>query len=84
MLTPPTFGSPCRLSAGKSVGVRSRVELFEEIRRDRRLEELSIRELAERHGVHCRTVRRALASAVPPMRRSYPQRSRPCHRSIRG
>ena len=41
--------------------MRSRVELFEQIRRDRRLEELSIRELAERHGVHRRTVRQALA-----------------------
>ena len=41
--------------------MRSRVELFEQIRRDRRLEQLSIRELAERHGVHRRTVRQALA-----------------------
>ena len=47
----------------------SRVELFEAIRRDARLEELSIRALAERHGVHRRTVRRALASAAPPARR---------------
>lgn len=46
-----------------------RVELFEAIRRDRRLEELSIRALAERHGVHRRTVRQALASAVPPTRK---------------
>lgn len=36
---------------------RSRVELFEQIRRDRRVEELSIRELAERYRVHRRTVR---------------------------
>ncbi len=56
---------------------RSRVELFEQIRRDRRLEGLSIRELAERHGVHRRTVRQALASAVPPPRKAYPGRPRP-------
>jgi transposase len=56
---------------------RSRVELFEQIRRDRRLAGLSIRELAERHNVHRRTVRQALASAVPPPRRAYPRRPRP-------
>lgn len=57
--------------------MRSRVELFEQIRRDRRLEELSIRELAERHAVHRRTVRQALAAAVPPPRKAYRSRSRP-------
>jgi transposase len=56
---------------------RSRVELFEQIRRDRRVEELSIRELADRHRVHRRTVRQALASAVPPARKAYPHRARP-------
>jgi transposase len=56
---------------------RSRVELFEQIRKDRRVEGASIRELAERHGVHRRTVRQALVSAVPPPRRPYPQRPRP-------
>lgn len=56
---------------------RSRVELFERIRRDRRLEGLSIRELAERHRVHRRTVRQALASALPPPRKRYPRRPRP-------
>ncbi|MEB3065752.1 IS21 family transposase [[Mycobacterium] zoologicum] len=56
---------------------RSRVELFEKIRRDRRVEELSIRELSERHRVHRRTVRQALASAVPPPRKAYARRSRP-------
>ncbi|WP_248579443.1 IS21 family transposase [Nocardioides sp. InS609-2] len=55
----------------------SRVELFEQIRRDRRLEEMSIRELADRHGVHRRTVRQALASSVPPPRQTYPARARP-------
>ncbi|HVQ51104.1 MAG TPA: IS21 family transposase [Mycobacterium sp.] len=56
---------------------RSKVELFEQIRRDRRVEGLSIRELAERHRVHRRTVRQALASAVPPPRKTYPRRPRP-------
>ena len=55
----------------------SRVELFEEIRRDRRIEALSIRELAERHKVHRRAVRQALASPVPPPRKEYVARSRP-------
>jgi transposase len=53
------------------------VELFEQIRRDRRREQLSIRELAERHGVHRRAVRQALASALPPPRKGYPPRRRP-------
>lgn len=47
----------------------TRVELFEAIRRDARREELSIRQLAARHGVHRRTVRAALASPVPPPRK---------------
>ncbi|MDN5804360.1 MAG: IS21 family transposase [Microlunatus sp.] len=49
---------------------RSRVEQFEGIRRDRRDEQLSIRELARRHGVHRRSVRAALADATPPPRKS--------------
>lgn len=55
----------------------SRVELFEQIRRDRRDEELSIRELADKHRVHRRTVRQALANALPPPRKEYPLRARP-------
>lgn len=55
----------------------SRVELFEQIRRDRRLEGMSIRELAVKHAVHRRTVRQALANAVPPPRQPYPARARP-------
>ena len=55
----------------------SRVELFEAIRRDRRTEALSIRELAERHRVHRRAVRQALASALPPPRKEYLARYRP-------
>lgn len=46
----------------------SRVELFEKIRRDRR-QGASIRELAEKHGVHWRTVRQAIANAVLPVRK---------------
>lgn len=56
---------------------RSRVELFEQVRRDRRVDGFSIRELADRHGVHRRTVRQALAGAIPPPRKAYPRRSRP-------
>ena len=44
-------------------------ELFEAIRRNARLEQLSIRTLAERHGVHRRTVRQALSAAAPPARK---------------
>jgi transposase len=47
----------------------SRVELFEQIRRDRDREWLSIRELARRYGVHRRAVRQALASPLPAARR---------------
>jgi transposase len=45
------------------------VEQFEEIRRDRAREGLSIRALAARHGVHRRAVRQALASPLPPLKR---------------
>lgn len=54
----------------------SRVEIFERIRRDHEQEELSIRALADRHQVHRRTVRQALASATPPPRK-VPERDRP-------
>jgi transposase len=48
----------------------SRVELFERIRKDNREDGLSIRALAARYRVHRRTVRQALASAVPPDRKA--------------
>ncbi|MET8927304.1 IS21 family transposase [Streptomyces sp. NPDC004623] len=47
-----------------------RVELFERIRRDRRLEDASVRSLARRYGVHRRVVRQALDSALPPQRKA--------------
>jgi len=47
----------------------TRMEQFERIRRDHRLEGLSIRELARKHKVHRRAVRQALASAAPPPRK---------------
>jgi transposase len=47
----------------------SRMELFEQIRLERDREGLSIRALAERHGVHRRAVRAALVSAQPPGRK---------------
>jgi transposase len=52
------------------------VEQFAEIRRDHRVEGLSIRGLADKHGVHRRTVRQALKSSIPPARKT-PQRISP-------
>jgi transposase len=54
--------------------MRSRVELFESIRRDARLEGMGVRALAKKHRVHRRTVRQALASAVPPERKRAERR----------
>ncbi len=54
----------------------SRVELYERIRKDSRDEGLSVRALAERHHVHRRSVREALASATPPVRKT-PERDAP-------
>lgn len=48
-----------------------RAELFARIRRDKRLDPtVSQRALAQRYGVHRRTVRQALESAVPPLRKA--------------
>jgi transposase len=55
----------------------SRMEQFEQIRRDRDREGLSIRALAVRYGVHRRAVRQALASPVPPAKRAAVGRPTP-------
>jgi transposase len=52
------------------------VELYERIRRDRRDEEASVRELARRYRVHRRTVHEALGSAEPRPRKT-PERESP-------
>lgn len=52
-----------------------RVELFAEIRRDARVDGLSIRALAGKYRVSRNTVRQALASAVPPPRKTPVRRS---------
>lgn len=46
-----------------------RVEKFAQIRRDARVDGLSIRELARRHGVGRETVRQALRQAEPPSKK---------------
>lgn len=56
--------------------MRNRVELFADIRRDARVEELGIRALARKYGVGRGTVRQALASAAPPERKT-PVRTAP-------
>ncbi len=53
--------------------MRSKVEQFAAIRRDRRVDGLSIRALADKHRVHRRTVRQALESAIPPPRQPAPR-----------
>jgi transposase len=58
-------------------GLGSRMETFEQIRRDRDREGLSIRALSARHGVHRRAVRLALASLLPPPKRSPSSRPAP-------
>ncbi|CUU59763.1 TniQ protein [Parafrankia irregularis] len=49
-------------------------ELFAAIRHDAQNRRLSMRALAERHGVHRRTVRQALDSPTPPPRKKLPPR----------
>ena len=56
--------------------VRSKLEQFAAIRRDRRIEGSSIRALADKHHVHRRAVRQALEPTIPPARKT-PQRIAP-------
>ena len=53
-----------------AAGMGSTMELFEQIRKDRDREGLSIRVLAARQGVHRRAARQVLASPVPPAKRA--------------
>ena len=55
---------------------RSKVELFEEIRREYQHGVGTIRAVAEKLGVHRRMVLQALAAALPPERRK-PVRAEP-------
>jgi transposase len=55
---------------------RSKVQLYEQIRRSHEREQLSVRALARRFGVHRRDVRQALGSSVPPVRK-VPERPAP-------
>jgi transposase len=56
---------------------RSKVSVYEQIRKVREREGVSIRELARRFGVHRRDVRQALESAVPPPRKLASRRPAP-------
>ncbi|MEV4418078.1 IS21 family transposase [Catellatospora sp. NPDC049609] len=56
------------------MAAKSKVELFAAIRRDARMENLSIRALADKYGVHRRTVRQALESPWPAPRKQLPPR----------
>ena len=61
----------------------TRVELFAAIRCGSQRDGLSIRAVARKYDVHRRTVRQALASAVPPLRR-VPVRAAPVLERVRG
>ena len=51
----------------------SRVELYAAIRFDSQRNQMSIRALADKYGVHRRTVREAIGSPIPPPRRTSPR-----------
>jgi transposase len=53
----------------------SRVELYAAIRFDWQRNQMSIRALADKYGVHRRTVREAVESPIPPPRKNPPRRT---------
>jgi hypothetical protein len=61
---------------------RRKVELFEQIRREYRFGVGTIRGVAKQFGVHRRIVRQALASALPPERKT-PTRTEPKLESVK-
>ncbi len=61
---------------GRRTRQADKPRLFAAIRRDARDNGLTIRALADRHGVHRRTVRQALASPWPASRKSPERRSK--------
>ncbi|HTQ88830.1 MAG TPA: IS21 family transposase, partial [Streptosporangiaceae bacterium] len=60
-----------------------RVELFAAIRFDWQRQGMSIRSLARKYDVHRRTVRQAIASPVPPDRKT-PERAAPVRAAVTG
>jgi transposase len=56
-------------------GMGSRVELYAAIRFDHQRYRMSIRALAEKYSVHRRTVREAIDSPIPPLRKCPPRRT---------
>jgi transposase len=55
---------------------KAKVELFEQLRREYEFGIGTVQGVAAKFGVHRRTVRQAIAGALPPLRR-YPQRAKP-------
>jgi hypothetical protein len=73
----PNIGpSSCRTSGRRGVDRRTKVELFEQLRREYEFGIGTIKGVARKFGVHRRLVRQAVNSALPPDR-TYRQRSKP-------